>query len=147
VKRNNVVVGNPVRSYVLDTFAILCYLRDEDGADKIEHILTEAQNKRYALYLSWINLGEVYYIVIRREGADRAIRVLEAIKHWPVALIIPSENDILAAAEIKAAYPLSYADAFAAALAEKNKAALLTGDREFERLQVDGRVHIEWLPA
>jgi len=40
----------------------------------------------------------------------------------------------LDAAAIKAKHSLSYADAFAAALAISKKAVLLTGDKEFESL-------------
>ncbi|MEW5989188.1 MAG: PIN domain-containing protein [Chloroflexota bacterium] len=45
---------------------------------------------------------------------------------------------------MKAAYPLSYADAFAAALAQELKATLVTGDPEFRPLIA--LIAIEWLP-
>jgi uncharacterized protein len=43
----------------------------------------------------------------------------------------------------KAHHRLSYADAFVAASAQRNGAALLTGDPEFRALE--GELHIEWL--
>lgn len=39
------------------------------------------------------------------------------------------------AAELKAAYKLPYADCFAAALAQQQKATLVTTDRDFARVQ------------
>lgn len=48
-----------------------------------------------------------------------------------------------AATHLKARHPISYADAFAAALAQLESATLVTGDREFEAVQ--GVIRIEWL--
>jgi ribonuclease VapC len=45
------------------------------------------------------------------------------------------------AAYIKAQYPISYADAFAAALTEQEKATLITWDPDFKRIEKI----IEWL--
>jgi predicted nucleic acid-binding protein len=47
------------------------------------------------------------------------------------------------AAAFKMRYPLSYADAFAAALTEQLKAILATGDPELAGLA--GRIHVEKL--
>lgn len=43
---------------------------------------------------------------------------------------LPNRETVLNAARIKAKYPLSYADAFAAATAVQHKAPLWTGDPE-----------------
>jgi predicted nucleic acid-binding protein len=55
------------------------------------------------------------------------------------------EELLLAAATLKANYPISYADSFAAALAMIKKCSLLTGDPEFELLEKQGIITIEWL--
>lgn len=49
----------------------------------------------------------------------------------------------MSAAHLKAHYPISYADAFAAVLAQELKATLVTGDPEFHAVQ--HLIHIEWL--
>jgi ribonuclease VapC len=51
----------------------------------------------------------------------------------------------LAAAYLKGLHPISYADCFAAALAQQLDAAVVTGDPDFR--QLEGRVAIEWLPG
>jgi ribonuclease VapC len=79
--------------------------------------------------MSWINLGEVYYIVERRAGTDRATRVVQNLRHQ-LSLDLPSEARVLEAARIKARYPMAYADAFAVATAIAHGATLLTGDPE-----------------
>ena len=47
------------------------------------------------------------------------------------------------AARIKAAFPVSYADAFAAAASQKHSAVLLTGDPDFKHIET--LIDIEWL--
>lgn len=49
--------------YVLDASAILALLADEPGADRVAQILDDTQA---LASVSTINLGEVYYIVLRR---------------------------------------------------------------------------------
>ena len=46
---------------------------------------------------------------------------------------------------VKAKFSVSYADAFAAALAGLHDAVLLTGDPKFEALEKKGLLSIEWL--
>lgn len=80
-------------------------------------------------FMSWINLGEVYYIVERRAGADQAQRVLRGLRRQ-LTLDLPSEARVIEAAAIKAKFPVAYADAFAIATAIAHQATLLTGDPE-----------------
>jgi uncharacterized protein len=79
--------------------------------------------------MSWINLGEVFYIVHRATGVERARAVTVDLRHQ-LQLDLPSESRVLEAASIKARYPLAYADAFAIATAVAHGASLLTGDPE-----------------
>jgi ribonuclease VapC len=58
--------------------------------------------------------------------------------------IIPCPNDlVLEAAEIKAQYPIAYADAFVLASAIRENALIITGDPEFK--EVEHLVEIHWL--
>ncbi|MEY2408193.1 MAG: uncharacterized protein QOF48_863 [Verrucomicrobiota bacterium] len=47
------------------------------------------------------------------------------------------------AADFKARFKISLADAFAAALAKEKKAALVTGDPEFKALETE--IKIDWI--
>jgi ribonuclease VapC len=60
-----------------------------------------------------------------------------------VDLIEAGKARALAAAEIKAQYPLSYADAFAVAAAMEFSAAIVTGDPEFKA--VESYASVLWL--
>lgn len=79
--------------------------------------------------MSWINVGEVAYVLERREGADRSREVVRELRHL-AQLELPSASRILEAAQVKARHRMAFADAFAAATALAHGASLLTGDPE-----------------
>ncbi len=61
------------------------------------------------------------------EDAERELLVLET----PPLEIVPNECDhVLDAERVKATYPLSYADAFAVAMAIRLETTAVTGDPE-----------------
>ena len=131
------------RIYVLDAFALLAYLRGEPGAERVRDLLLRARSGEAHLYLCLVNYGEVLYISERQGGRPAAEEAIRIIDHLPLE-IVPADRDLtFAAAHLKARYPISYADAFAAALAQKLGAILVTGDPEFRK--VEAVVEIEWL--
>jgi predicted nucleic acid-binding protein len=79
--------------------------------------------------MSWINLGEVFYVVHRATGAVRARAVVDDLRHR-LSLDLPTEARVLEASSIKANHALACADAFAIATAIAHDATLLTGDSE-----------------
>lgn len=130
--------------YVLDTFALLAYLQDEAGSARVTELLRLASQQKARLLLTLINFGEAIYITERRRGLGGAMDIIRSVEELPVEQVEVRRELVFAAAHIKASNRLSYADAFAAALAMREKAILVTGDREFEPLV--GLVQIEWLP-
>ena len=133
-------------SFVLDSYALIGYLENESFSDQIQHILTQAKSGAFRLYLHAIHIGEVYYITLREQGQSLADLAYSRIKALPIKLIDRIDEDLLlAAAGLKASYPISYADSFAAALAIINNCPLLTGDPEFRSLEKHNIVSIEWL--
>ena len=133
-------------SFVLDSYALIGYLENESFSDQIQHILTQAKSGAFRLYLHAIHIGEVYHITLREQGQSLADLAYSRIKALPIKLIDRIDEDLLlAAAGLKASYPISYADSFAAALAIINNCPLLTGDPEFRSLEKHDIVSIEWL--
>ena len=133
-------------SFVLDSYALIGYLENESFSNQIEEILNQARAGVSRLYLHVIHLGEVYYITLREQGQTLADLAYSRIKAFPVKLIDNINEDLLLrAATLKADYPISFADSFAAALAMLNKCPLLTGDPEFKSLENEGVISIEWL--
>ncbi len=132
-------------NFVLDSYALLAYFRNEPGGEKVEQLLNEAVADKHELYMTCINAGEVYYMAHRKDGADKAALVWKAMLQFPIHLSEADINFTLKAAGLKAIYKLSYADAFAAALAISKKATLITGDREFESLGGETNFKVKYL--
>jgi predicted nucleic acid-binding protein len=137
--------GSSLPIFVLDSFALLCYLGEEPGANRVAERLGMALAGEASLFVSTINWGEVVYITERERGMAAAHQALQAIEQLPLTLLDATRARVLAAAHLKANYPLSYADAFAVAAALELPAVIVTGDPEFRR--VSHLVSIEWLSA
>jgi len=132
-----------MKKILFDSHAILKFYQDESGADKVEQALLFSQREKATTYISEINLGEVYYQIIRRRGQAIAGNIIEQFYTLPVHVISPATDIILRASEIKAEYAISYADCFAAATALRCKASVMTGDPEFKK--IEHIVEIIWI--
>jgi ribonuclease VapC len=132
-----------MKSVTFDSHAILKFAQDEAGADRVEELLRASEEARVRAYVNEINLGEVYYITMRRLGVESARRFLEQFSTLAVERVPASWEIIESASELKARHALSYADCFAAATALKHEAAIVTGDPEFRK--VEHLIDIEWI--
>lgn len=94
-----------------------------------------------------INVGEVYYQKARNEDVMSADRALAWLRSTSIRIVDVDLITTIEAARIKATHPISYADCFAVALAREMQASVITGDPEFEILERDNIVAVEWLPA
>lgn len=131
--------------FILDSYSLLTLFLSQPGWEIVRKHLDQAADDGYSHFLSGINYGEVYYNVVRRRGERAAQDVRAKIALLPVQVVMPSFEDMLLAASLKAGGGLSYADCFAAALAIKHGHPVLTGDHEFESAAHHG-VKVEWLP-
>jgi predicted nucleic acid-binding protein len=113
---------------------------------RVRSVLEGAQAQRHSVCLSLINLGEVLYITERERGLTEARRALGAVDQLPLEILEVSRTTVLAAAHIKARFPISYADAFAVVAAQDHEGVIMTGDPEFRPLADAGVVGVEWLP-
>ena len=131
---------------MLDSFALLAYLEGEAGMARVRSVLEAAEARRHRVYLSLINLGEALYITERERGLIETRRTLAAVDQLPLEIVGVSRSTVLAAAHIKARFPISYADAFAVVAAQDHGGVVMTGDLEFRPLAAAGLVAVEWLP-
>jgi predicted nucleic acid-binding protein len=116
---------------VLDAWALMALIfKEEPAATRVKQILEKEDPAIGSVNVSWINVGEVYYSIAQRKGLDAANEVFSDIRNLPVTIHQPSKNDILAAAVLRAAHKLSYADAFAVSLTQRLNAIIVTGDPE-----------------
>jgi len=130
-------------TYVLDSYALLALLGKEEGSDAVADLLQKTQADEIQTRMTWVNVGEVAYIVERRWGVGQVYRVLGTLEATKIDIVPVDRTLVLAAAHIKAEHPLAYADAFAAALAMSEGATLVTGDPEFGPLE--GDLSIRWI--
>lgn len=131
-------------SYVLDSSAIICLLRDEPGVDVVERLLIEPGNQHYIHAINWI---EVRYLEKRghfqtnRSSLDfiRATGVMVSSDLTPLF--------IETVASLKADYPpIALGDCFAVALAQTLDAPLVTADHgELDKVASAGVCHILFL--
>jgi len=129
-------------SVVLDAWAILALIYREGPAGRqVRDLIEQRGDARSAVHMSWINLGEVYYMIARREGKAKADEVLQDIHLLPIRLHLPAKSDVLSAAHLKSSHTLSYADAFAVALTQKLDGEIYTGDPEIVLLDNTVRIH------
>ena len=130
---------------VLDTWAMLAYLQAEPAAQEVRQALRRARRGELSILFSILNFGECLYVIERRQGLQRALSDANIIDELALEVVPADRPLVFAAAHLKARYPISYADAFAAALAKQNHARLMTGDPEFKA--VEPEISIHWLPA
>ena len=128
---------------VLDSFALLAFLRGEVGDDQVAALLEKAGARDVPVQMTEVNYAEVKTIVIRKDGADRWEEIARELPTLPIEFQPVTRQLADIAADIKAGYKLSLADAFAVALAKQKKAELVTGDPEFK--SVEGEIKILWL--
>ncbi|MFC2133801.1 type II toxin-antitoxin system VapC family toxin [Bacteroidota bacterium] len=129
--------------FVLDSYSLICYLEGEKNAEIVANILKAGVQDNAEIFMSVINWGEIYYIVLREQGEKEAELYLKTIARYPIKIIDADKEITSEAAKLKAFHKMSYADAFAAALASMKKAKLVTGDREFKNLK--SKLDIIWL--
>jgi predicted nucleic acid-binding protein len=81
--------------------------------------------------------------VAHKDGGDRWNEIARELPALPIEFHPANRAMADRAADFKARFNLSLADAFAAALAKEKKAELVTGDPEFKAL--DKEIKIQWL--
>lgn len=120
---------------LFDSFALLRFFQKERSGEKVKDLLKEAMAQQTPCLINAINLGEIIYITQRRLGEQKKLEVFIHIQRIGFT-ILPCPNDLIfRAAELKARYPISYADAFALASAMEHSADLITGDPEFKMVE------------
>lgn len=128
---------------VLDSFALVAFLRGEPGDEHVAALLEKAGGRDAPLHMTEVNYAEVKYSVIRRDGAVRWAEIERELPTLPLQFHPAGRQLADLAAEFKARFKISLADAFAAALAKERKAELVTGDPEFRALEKE--IKIVWL--
>jgi predicted nucleic acid-binding protein len=115
----------------------------ESAGEDVQKLIHSSARSSSDLWMTTVNLGEVWYSVARRKSAAAADEALGLVALARIRIASADWPLTYQAAKYKSRYRLSYADAFAAALAHALGVQLVTGDPEFRTLE--GEIRIRWL--
>jgi len=90
-----------------------------------------------------IKWGEIYYNTYRVLGENHAEKVLLQLTRYAFEFIDADQSLNYEAAKLKGRHDITYADCFAAALAIRLDAKVVTGDPEFRKLESE--IAVEWV--
>jgi predicted nucleic acid-binding protein len=130
---------------VLDAYALLAFFRGEEAAGAVKELLHKAASADRPLHMTEVNYAEVKYVLLKKNGAEKWEQAADILKSLPIEFHPANRRLADLAADFKARFKLSLADAFAAALAKERKTELVTGDPEFKALEKE--IKINWLKA
>lgn len=124
-----------MKEYVLDANAMIRYFKvgNGSGGEKVQDLFLQAQRNQAHLSMSVINMGEVFYVLLKNIGEQRALHYIQVLQHG-VTIVEANISQTIQAATLKHRYGLGYADSFAAALALASKATLVSADPSFENI-------------
>lgn len=132
-----------MRRCVLDSSAIITFLKNRPGAEKIAELFTLAEAGERELYMSVVNWGEVIYSVWRAGGEKAAQQIASEISGMPIRIVEVGMALTKIAVEFKAESKLPYADSFVAAIAKLMNAEVVTADQDF--LMVNQQVNVTFI--
>lgn len=136
-------MAKKAKAYVLDTWAVIAYLEDEPSGEQVEDLIASAHEEQIPIYMSVINVGEVWYTFAREISEEEANASVKTLRDLRIQFEDANWEITQEAARFKSRCKMSYADAFAAALTKIKKADLITGDNEFKPL--DSEIKISWI--
>jgi predicted nucleic acid-binding protein len=122
---------------------MLAYLEDEAQGQKVADLIADAHYNDIPLFMSVVNVGEVWYILAREVSETEADNAVNILRQLGIEFIDVDWKLNRRAGQCKAQRRMSYADCYAASLTVEQQGELVTGDREFQQVHEDVRIH--WL--
>ena len=132
-----------MKSSVLDSYAVLAFLFQEPGHEKIVSLFEKAAESDKALLIAAPNWAEVRYMIERKVGIAKWREARAKLLGLPIEIVPVDQELAEIAGEIKATKKMSLVDCFAAALTKQRDIDLCTGDPEFK--SVEKEIKIVWL--
>lgn len=132
-------------AYALDSSAVLRYIDDEAGADRVAEIIKGHLAGRHRVIISAIHWGDVAGVTCKTRGRAAVDLVLSRLFGLGFEIVPATAERAVRSALIKATRGISYADAFGVELAsESSEHVLVTADFDLKAAAQD--VKIEFLP-
>jgi predicted nucleic acid-binding protein len=133
-------------NYVLDACALIALIKFEEGWEKVNALFTRAYSGEIMLYVSIVNLIEVFYGFIRSDGLEKASEILAPIYETPLVIIDHIPQVVYQeAARLKAVYKrISVADVIGLATAFDLSGTFVTSDGEILPIEQQEPIDISW---
>jgi PIN domain nuclease of toxin-antitoxin system len=133
-------------TYVLDSSAILRYLDNEAGAERVAEIIKSHLAGRCAAMISALHWGEIAGITFKAHGNAAMELVLSRLSAFGLGVVAADADRAVRASLIKLKRQIPYVDAFGVELAaEARDRVFVTADFDFKAASRE--VKIEFLPA
>ena len=133
-------------TFVLDASAILRYLDEEEGADRMTEVLKGCFEGRNRAEVSSVQWGEVACRIFKSHGEQMMLTALSGLLSAGVEVISATRQRAVRSGIIKGTKKIPYADCFAVELASDSPDhVLMTAD--FDVKPAENDVRIEFLPA
>jgi PIN domain nuclease of toxin-antitoxin system len=133
-------------TYVLDASAVLRYLDQEPGSDRVRELLDSYANAQIKIVMSAVQWGEIACKLFQCYGRARYEYLMSGLNGLGLIIEPATSERAVRAGIIKATTKIAYADAFCVELASDSpQSILVTADFDFKAAA--HMVKIEFLPA
>ncbi|GMO13088.1 MAG: hypothetical protein Ta2A_23590 [Treponemataceae bacterium] len=135
-------------NYVLDACSLIAFIDIEDGHKIVKKLFDRAEAGEVMLYMSIVNLIEVFYHFIRVDGIEVASKIIVAVSKTPLTVVDRISQPVYQeAARLKAVYKrISIADVIGLATAKNLSATFVTGDHhEMDKLEQKENYQFLWV--
>ncbi|MFZ0295694.1 MAG: PIN domain-containing protein [Candidatus Sulfotelmatobacter sp.] len=132
-------------TYVLDSSAVLRYLHNQAGSERVAEILKEHLAGESEAIISASHWGEIAGITRKLYGQGEMDEVLSRLGAFGLRVIAADADRAVRAAMIKVGTGIPYVDSFGVELAEEANRVLVTADFDLKPVRRD--ISIEFLPA
>ena len=132
-------------TYVFDASALLRYLDNEAGADRVTQIIEDHLDGKCRVAISAVHWGEVATKLFQRKGGQRFGVIFSELESLGFDIVAATAARAVNSGLIKARAKIPYADAFGVDLASDSpNHVLLTADFDVKPAEHD--ITIEFLP-
>jgi predicted nucleic acid-binding protein len=133
-------------TYVLDACALIALFKKEQGADRVKELLDNALDGQDLMYMSTVNLIEVYYGFYRELKKEQAGLILEQIYKMPIHFIDVIDKVVIdEASRLKALYYIPLGDAIGLATAISINGTFVSSDHnDLDQIEKSEPISFFW---
>jgi predicted nucleic acid-binding protein len=134
--------------YLLDACALIAFLDEEkgEGFEEVDALFVGTGAEEIEIYISIINLTEVFYHFIGSIGETAAAELMGNVVELPLTVIRTITDEVYSeAARLKVRCSLSFADTFVCATAKSLGANIVTKDGEIRRVEESEKLSLLWI--